>query len=134
MSNLLDWPATRSAELVFIPFGYGSIPQRFFDNDLIIANELKKHMRNADGLKVIDVEYTPQEILGLYRFFDPFIGMRLHSILFSITMRLPTIALIYDTKTVELLKGRKRNSCIPIMINELDTGKLKEAVNALSSV
>ena len=40
-----------------MPFSYGSTSKRFFD-DLIIANELKKHMRNADGLKVIDVEYT----------------------------------------------------------------------------
>ncbi|RLF02112.1 MAG: hypothetical protein DRJ59_04430 [Thermoprotei archaeon] len=45
----------------------------------------------------MNVKYASQEILGIFGFFDLFIGMRLHSIIFSI-MRKPTIALIYDTK------------------------------------
>jgi len=60
MSNFLDWLVVRGAELVFVPFGYGSALERFFYDDLIIANELRKHMKNGDKLKVIDVEYTPQ--------------------------------------------------------------------------
>jgi len=60
-------------------------------------------MRNRDKLKVINVEYTPQEILGIFRFFKLFVGMRFHLIIFSMIMEVPTIALVYDTKTVELL-------------------------------
>ena len=110
--------------MFFVSFGYGSTPERFFDNDLIITNELKKRMRNGDKLRVIDAEYKPQEILGIFRFFDLFIGMRYHSIIFSMIMKVPTIALIYDTKTLELLKFR-REGCIYLSINELSVDKLK---------
>jgi len=133
VSNSLDWLIARGAEVVFVPFGYGSTPKRFFDNDLIIAGELKKCMKNRDSFKVIDNEYRPQEILGIFRFFDLFIGMRFHSIVFSMIMRVPTVALIYDTKTVELLKERRGWCyCIPILINELDANKLKKAVDAIT--
>ena len=132
VSDFLDWLVARGAEVVFIPFGYGSTPERFFDNDLIIANELKKRMKNGDRLKVIDTEYTPQEILSIFRLFDLFVGMRFHSIIFSMVMKVPTIALIYDTKTLELLKKRDAPRCIPIAISELDVSKLKKAVDAVT--
>ena len=132
MSKFLDWLIERGAETVFIPFGYGSTPERFFDDDLIIARELAKHMRYGDRLKIIDVEYRSQEILGVFRFLNLFIGMRFHSIIFSIMMRIPTIALIYDTKTVELLKRKgDRCRCISITVDELNIEELKRAINAL---
>jgi len=48
-------------------------------------------------------------------------------------MGLPTIALIYDAKTVELLKGENKSRYIPITLDELDASKLKEATNSLST-
>ena len=132
VSKVLDWLIEHGAEVVFIPFGYGSMLGRFFDNDLIVANELKNRMSHGCKLKIIDVEYKPQEILGLFKFLDLFIGMRYHSIIFSIIMGVPTIALIYDTKTVELLKGKRwHHHCTSILINELDANKLKKAVEAI---
>ena len=131
VSEVLDWLIEHGAEVVFIPFGYGSISGRFFDNDLIVASELKNRMSYGYKLKVIDVEYKPREILGLFKFLDLFIGMRHHSIMFSIIMGVPTIALIYDTKTVELLKGRKWHYCTSILINELDANKLKRVIKAI---
>jgi len=50
--------------------------------------------------------------------------MRFHSIIFSMIMKVPTIALIYDAKTLELLKFR-RESCIYLSIDELSADKLK---------
>ena len=127
VSDFLDWLIARGAEVVFIPFGYGSTPERFFDDDLIIAGELKKRMKNGDKLKVIVIEYHPRDILGIFRFFDLFIGMRFHSIIFSMIMRVPTVALIYDTKTVELLKRRSDGRhYIFIAVNELNSDKLEK--------
>ncbi len=133
MSEFLNWLASSGAELVFVPFGYGSRPERFFDDDLIIAKELKKRMRNAERLKVIDNEYKPQEIMGFFRFFNLFVGMRFHSIIFSIMMEVPTIAMIYDTKTMELLKSKEVNRCIPVKIDELNIDVLKNATRILLS-
>lgn len=61
--------------VVFVPLGYDSMSGRFFDNDLVIASELKNRMGYGYRLKVIDVEYKPQEILGLFKFLDLLIGM-----------------------------------------------------------
>ncbi len=125
MSEFLDWLATSGAELVFVPFGYESRPERFFDDDLIIAKELKKHMKKSERLKVIDNEYKPQAILGIFKFFNLFVGMRFHSIIFSTMMKTPTIAIIYDTKTVELLKSKEVSSCVSVKIDELNLNMLK---------
>ena len=132
LSEVLDWLIEHDAEVIFIPFGYGSTSGRFFDNDLIVASELKNRMSYGYKPKIIDVEYKPREILGLFRFLNLFIGMRYHSIIFSAMMRIPTVALIYDTKTVELLKGKRyRHCCFPISINGLNANKLKKAVEAI---
>ena len=52
----------------------------------------------------IDGEYMSQEILDIFGFFDSLVGMRFHSIIFSMMTGALTIALIYDTKTAELLR------------------------------
>jgi len=57
--------------------------------------------------------------------------MRFHSIIFSM-MKVPAVALIYDTKTVELLKRRgNEHRCVSIMLSELDADKLKSKINKL---
>ena len=70
---MLDWLIEHGAEVFFMPFSYGSMPGRYFDNDLIIANELKNRTSYGHRLKVIDIEYKPQEILSLFNFLDLFI-------------------------------------------------------------
>ena len=87
----------------FVSFGYDSTPERFFDNGSIMANEIKKHMKMRISLR-IDAGYTSQEVLDIFGFFDSLIGMRFHSIIFSMMTGALTIALIYDTKTAELLR------------------------------
>ena len=125
-SEFLDWLTVHGANVVFVPFGYGSTPERLFcDNDLIVAKELRENMKNANRLSVIDVEYKPEEILGVFRFFDMFIGMRFHSIIFSMMMGVPTIAIIYYTKTAELLKKEKTRNCFRISISDLNIDTLK---------
>ncbi|MEM4488931.1 MAG: polysaccharide pyruvyl transferase family protein [Desulfurococcaceae archaeon] len=134
MASFLDWLIeSHNAEVLFVPFGYGSIRGRFFDDDLIVAKELKRSMKQPSKLKVLEEERRPQEILGIFRFFDLFVGMRFHSIIFSTMMRVPTIAIIYDTKTVELLKGKEISCCFSITINELTTDVLKDAARNLLS-
>jgi len=133
VSKILDWLIENcNAKAVFVPFGYGSIPERFFDNDFIVANELRNQLRNANKLKIIDIELKPQVILGMFRFFDIFIGMRFHSIIFSIITRIPTVSIVYDTKSLELLKNKKSMcQCLPIKINELNSDRLREAIQNL---
>ncbi|MCX8205271.1 MAG: polysaccharide pyruvyl transferase family protein [Candidatus Nezhaarchaeota archaeon] len=120
-------------KVVFIPFGYGSVHGRFFDDDLIIAEELKRTIKQHSKFKVLREERKPQDILGLFRFFNLFVGMRFHSIIFSIMMGIPTIAIIYDTKTAELMKRgwMSRHHCVHFSISKLSMGALKDAARLL---
>ena len=68
----------------------------------------------------------------IFRSLNLFVGMRFHSIIFSM-MKVPTTAIIYDTKTVEHLKGKERSCYFSIAINELTTDMLKDATKTLLS-
>jgi polysaccharide pyruvyl transferase WcaK-like protein len=95
-------------EVVLIPFGYGSIPTRFFDNDITVLERLKE--KSKRNLKLIDVEIKPSEMLTLFGLFDIVIGMRFHSIIFASIMKVPVVSLIYDVKIEEFLKSSNRNN------------------------
>jgi len=119
----------RSLSVFFVPFGYGSISGRFFDNDIIIGEALRRRMRFRDRVYVLKEEVSPTQLMHLFKLFKVFIGMRFHSIIFSIMTRVPTIAIVYDTKTLELLKREKSGCCrFSFTIDELSMDRLKEAV------
>jgi polysaccharide pyruvyl transferase WcaK-like protein len=101
---------------VFVPFGFGSFEGRFFDDDLIIANMLKNYVPN---LVVINEELNPRAILCLFNYFDYLIVMRHHAIIFALLTNKPMTALVYDTKSLELLRAsNKSNNVNVILIRE----------------
>jgi len=93
-------------KLVFIPFGFGSFKDRFFDNDLIIASKLKRRIPN---IIIINEELNPKEILCLFNYLDYVLAMRHHAIIFALLVKKPIVALVYDTKTLELLRMLSRS-------------------------
>ena len=101
-------------KVVFIPFGFGSFKDRFFDNDLIIAFKLKRRIPN---LIIIDEELNPKKILCLFNYLDHVIAMRHHAIIFALLAEKPLIALVYDTKTLELLKALNRSNINIFLVN-----------------
>jgi len=103
-------------KVVFVPFGFGSFVSRFFDDDLIIANMLKKYVPN---LVMINEELNPRTILCLFNYFDYLIVMRHHAIIFALLANKPMTALVYDTKSLELLRAsNKSNNVNVILIRE----------------
>jgi polysaccharide pyruvyl transferase WcaK-like protein len=105
-------------KVVFIPFGFGSFKDRFFDNDLIIASKLKRMIPN---IIIINEELNPKEILCLFNYLDYVIAMRHHAIIFALLAKKPIVALVYDTKTSELLRTLSRNgvNIAFVLINNL---------------
>jgi polysaccharide pyruvyl transferase WcaK-like protein len=105
-------------KVVFIPFGFGSFKDRFFDNDLIIAFKLKRRIPN---LIIINEELNPKEILCLFNYLDHVIAMRHHAIIFALLAKKPIVALIYDTKTLELLRMMSRSdiNVTSVLVNNL---------------
>jgi polysaccharide pyruvyl transferase WcaK-like protein len=105
-------------KVVFIPFGFGSFKDRFFDNDLIIAFKLKRRIPN---LIIINEELNPKEILCLFNYLDYVVAMRHHAVIFTLLAKKPILALVYDTKTLELLRMLSRDdiNITLVLVNNL---------------
>lgn len=90
--------------LIFLPFNTkstspGSSHDSNNENDILIAGDVLKHMKNHTNILNIDFELSLPEILSLYPFFYISIPMRFHGTLFSVNAAVPMIPL-YTTKKI----------------------------------
>ena len=79
-----------NATVVFIPHCIG--PGNKLD-DRIIANEIYEKNTHKDQVRIINQEYTPEDLKGLAGKFELFVGMRLHSVVDMVSMGVPSIML-----------------------------------------
>lgn len=71
-------------------------------DDEAVAARICQRMTRQDRTVQFGVEYTPAEKIGLLGACDLVLGMRLHSIVFSIMSGVPFVALSYDPKVSAL--------------------------------
>lgn len=113
-----------NGSVVFVPFGvrYQSEMGKFdLINDDEFAYNMFKQIYTSDRIYLLRGRYTPSELLGMFRFFDAVIGMRLHSIVFSHIMKVPVFAISYEQKIDSFVKSKK----IPYThINDIDSQKV----------
>ncbi len=102
-----DFKKRGFTRIVFIPFGFGSFMDRFFDDDLIIARRLKSKVID---LIIINEELNPRQVLCLFNYLDHVIAMRHHAVIFALLVKKPLIVIVYDTKTLELVKSIGENN------------------------
>lgn len=90
-----------NGNIIFVPFGvrYQNELNGFnpINDDEVAYNKFKKRY-NPERIYFLRERYTPSELLGMFRYFDAFIGMRLHSVVFSYTMKVPVFAISYEHK------------------------------------
>ncbi|RLF17224.1 MAG: hypothetical protein DRZ82_10040, partial [Thermoprotei archaeon] len=91
-------------KVLYIPFGYGSTPERFFDDDIrighLVAKHLPDHVVNSQFC-ILEDELRPSIILGLFKFLKAIICVRYHALVFAYMCRVPVLAIAYDTKVME---------------------------------
>lgn len=91
LSNIIK---RKKAHFVFIP------QVRFIDDDdLEIAQRIKKQLDVNERFTLIDGDYSPREIKTMIGECDIFFGTRMHSNIFATSMRIPTVAIAYQKKT-----------------------------------
>lgn len=90
---LLD---TLNATIVFVPHVIG--PGDNLD-DRTVADDICKLIKNEDRCISIREEYTPEELKGIIGQCDLFIGARMHAMIASTSMLVPTVAIAYSDKT-----------------------------------
>jgi len=99
LNNLMS---THNVQVVFLPFSRN--PFIKFDDDLKIAQLLKRYLNKKGNLKIIKSTLDPSDIKGIIREADLLIGERYHSVVFAFSEKTPTIALSYDVKVDEFCK------------------------------
>jgi polysaccharide pyruvyl transferase CsaB len=87
--------------VLFIPFQ--QIPGEQ-ENDRAVAARVRCQMKHQGRAMLLEGRYRPAELAGLLGSCDLVVGMRLHSLIFSILGKVPFVALRYDPKVSELLR------------------------------
>jgi polysaccharide pyruvyl transferase CsaB len=88
--------------LLFVPFERSP---RARQDDFDLALQVRKRLRHAGRAVALTEPRPPSEIAGLLAGCDLVLGMRLHSLIFAISGRVPLVGLSYDPKVQALLEG-----------------------------
>lgn len=85
---------TYNAKSVFIPL--------HFPSDLVVAEDIASKMKHAPF--ILRNIYETDKILGIMKRMDLVLGMRLHALIYSVSLSVPVIGLIYDPKVQGFLE------------------------------
>lgn len=85
-----DVLANEGGRVLFVPFAGG--------DDLYVAKRVFKQMRQRQNAGVLEKPCSPAMLAGLVGSADLVLGMRLHSVIFSLAAQVPFVALEYDPK------------------------------------
>ena len=85
---------TYNAKSVFIPL--------HFPSDLAVAEDIASKMKHSPS--ILRNIYDTDKILGIMKRMDLVLGMRLHALIYSVSLSVPVIGLIYDPKVQGFLE------------------------------
>ena len=85
---------TYNAKPVFIPL--------HFPSDLAIAKDIASKMQQQP--LIFEEMYSVDKLLGIMKRLELVIGMRLHALIYSVSLSVPVIGLIYDPKVQGFLE------------------------------
>lgn len=134
LADIMDqWVRDKEAEIIFIPFGRypdSWLSSKAADVDLTIAEKMALSLKSKSI--ILSREYTPDEIMAIIGEMDIIISMRLHGIIMSLAMGIPSIALTYrkESKLSSLLtqSGFEENV---FFVEDLSKNELTERVDFL---
>jgi len=91
----------RSGQVVFLPFQQFPGEQ---EDDLAVAARVWDRMKHRESAHILRGNYSPAEKAAVLAACRLVVGMRLHSLIFSITAGVPFVALTYDEKVRQLVE------------------------------
>ena len=83
---------------VIAPPSYDPIDDRF------VAHKIHHYTKNKSSIKIIEGDYTAEELKGIISKCDLFVGARMHSNIASISTLVPTVALSWSHKYYGIMK------------------------------
>jgi colanic acid/amylovoran biosynthesis protein len=106
-------------------------------NDMRISSEITQYFKGTKYEKNIyfyNENWTPIELRNLYSLMDIFIGTRLHSVIFSLSVGTPAINIAYHgTKSQGILAGLTDYDKYVVDINTISSNNLNDIVDNLIS-
>lgn len=93
--------STYRAHIVFIP-QVTSVHNH--DDDRTVSRSIAGRMEHEQEVHVMDGNYDHYDVKAMYDELDYIIGTRFHSVIFSLTSRVPAIAIEYEHKTSGIMK------------------------------
>lgn len=102
LAAFVDWLIDDlEAQVVFVPQVTHALAG---DDDRIVARRIVGRLRHPAGAHILDVELRPEEIKGLCARMTYFVGTRMHSNIFALSMGVPVLAIGYLPKTSGLME------------------------------
>lgn len=108
------------------------VPQVLADavSDLSVSREVAARVRNAEHVRVMDLDLDPRELKDLYGNFDLFMGVRMHANIFALGAGVPTVAIAYEPKTQGIMEQLGLGEFV-IGIYDLDAPRLVALLDRL---
>lgn len=93
--------ATHHVDVVFIPQVTST---HNHDDDREVSRSIASRMAQSERVHVMEDDYTHHDVKAMYDSLDYIIGTRFHSVIFSLTSRVPAIAVEYEHKTSGIMR------------------------------
>ncbi len=110
-----------NARSIFIPL--------HFPSDLAVAEDIASKMKHTPF--ILRNMYGIDKTLGIMKRLDMVLGMRLHALIYSVSLSVPVIGLIYDPKVQGFLEYVKQPSAGNV--EDLDLESLKKLIDEVWS-
>ena len=102
LAAFVDWLITEEkAEVVFVPQVTHALAD---DDDRAVARRIVGRLRHPGGAQVLEAELRPGEIKGLCGRMTYFVGTRMHSNIFALSMGVPVLAIACQPKMSGLME------------------------------
>jgi colanic acid/amylovoran biosynthesis protein len=96
-------------------------------DDRYVAHKIHRYARNKNRIKIIEGDYSAEELKGIISEFKLFVGARMHSNIASTSMLVPTVALSWSHKYYGIMKmlGLEEFVC------DVETANYEELVSVI---
>lgn len=126
MAKLIDYLIQKlNAQVIFIPHVV-SIKKGGQSDDRKMAKKIYELIENKDAVGLIKGDYSPEELKGIIRLSDLFIGGRMHANIAALSSNIPTLATSWSHKYYGIMRtlGQEKYVCNSKTM-EFDELKLK---------
>ena len=117
---------THNVQIVFIPF---QVSSHELENDYSVSQSVASMMHEHERVYVLPGPYSHEIVKGLISHCRLVVGMRLHSLIFSASLGVPAMALVYDPKISNFMSSLELSD-YSVDLQTMTVDKISETINS----